>query len=175
MLLDRESDNMKRAFTLVEMIAVLIVLGILILVIIPVMSGLLFDFEEKSNVQVYEQLYKASELSYAEKRTDDDFVFNDFWQEPSVFVNMDIEEESLYAKTWDEEGVIADSLFDKWSCTEALALVEDGYLKQKIYTDVKNRLELVNEDIVNVLMFAEENPSNNRLVIKHKAIYVGEC
>jgi len=177
---------MKKAFTLVEMITVLVVLSIIILIITPVMLDLMLDFEEKSNKQVYEQLYKASELYYAEKRSDRLVSFSaaDFWHGDAgalltplntttlkTFVGSD-DYQTLYEKTWEENTELPSPLY--WSCLNAQDLNEQGYLKSQTLTEVKKRLE-VNPNDLAIIMISTDDGSANRIVIKEKALWIGSC
>lgn len=173
MLLNRECDIMRKAFTLVEMITVLVVLSIIILIITPVMRDLMLDFEEKSNKQVYEQLYKAADLYYAEERANriNPLNVNGFWVTNKTY-NSFIGSTNLKEKTWKEDTELPDSYL--WACLNTNVLNERGYLKSQTLKEVKTRLEVNPEDLA-IIMISEKYLEDNRIVIKEKALWIGNC
>ncbi len=127
---------MKNAFTLVELLGVIVILGIIAVLITPVISGTisenrteLSDAQKTLFVDAAKEYVAANAFSMQKKAEDNSF-------------------EQCACLTTDDEGKCADNAF---CCEITLNMLKnDGYLDMQEFKDIKDKSVIGDDNFVNV-------------------------
>lgn len=155
---------MKRnGFTVMEMMAVLVILSILVLVVTPSMNAVYSKFKERNNETLYEQLYKASRSYYLEKRAsanvDDHLV-------PVTFTAG----QTFIYQSW--EGDIGTSDIESGATYQQIKIKIDdlataGLLKPKLINDTKKSLKISVSDNIYVYLIGRVSTEKTFIIVEY--------
>lgn len=140
---------MKRnGFTLVEVLAVLIILSIIMLIVTPSISSVYNDFKNKNNEALFEQLYKASKSYYLDNRATGVVKLT-----PENITNQ-----AFLYQSWDES---LTETTNKQIKININTLATEGFVKQNLISDTKNSLKV---DNIYIYLLGKYNTQNSFII-----------